>query len=106
MDTRLKRREDFDLVFKKGNRVFSDNLTMLYIKSKELKIGYSVGKKHGGSVQRNRIKRLLRASFFNKSKKIKDNYYIVFLPKVKEEYTYQGFMSSMDYLLKKSGILK
>lgn len=101
---RLKRKEDFDRVFKKGNRAFSNNLTMIYLKSDSLKVGYTVSKKHGGSVERNRIKRLLRASFNNFKEKINGNYYIVFMPKVCESYTYDGFLKSMDYILKKSGI--
>ncbi len=106
MDIRLKRKEDFEKVFKHGKRVYSQNLTLLYIESNELKIGYSVSKKHGCSVKRNRVKRLLRASFFNFKDNVAGNYYIVFLPKVSNEYDYEGFCKSMRYLLKKSGLLK
>lgn len=106
MDIRLKRKEDFERVFKKGKRVYSRNLTLLYIESDGLKIGYSVSKKHGCSVMRNRVKRLLRASFFNFKDEIKGNYHIVFLPKVEESYDYEDFCKSMKCLLKKSGLIK
>ena len=38
-------------------------MTVLYVPSNEIKFGITVGKKHGGSVIRNRIKRLYRESF-------------------------------------------
>ena len=59
---RLKRKSDFDKLFSKGKKVYSRSLTMLYFPSEDFKIGYSVSKKHGNAVKRNRIKRLLRAS--------------------------------------------
>ena len=63
IDYRLKKEKDFNLVFKKGKRAFSSKLTLVYLPSDEIKVGYAVSKKHGGSVVRNRIKRLLRESF-------------------------------------------
>ncbi len=105
MDYRLKKEKDFDLVFKKGKRVFSSNLTLIYIESKELKVGYAVGKKHGGSVQRNRIKRILRESFRSFMPVLRQNFFFVFIPKVEKEYTLNGFKKNMDYLFKKCGIL-
>ena len=69
-------------------------------------MGYSVSKKHGKSVVRNRIKRLLRASFNTLKNDIKPNYYIIFLPRVKENYSFAIFKRDMKYLLEKEGILK
>ncbi len=105
MDYRLKKEKDFDLVFKKGKRVFSSSLTLIYLESKELKVGYAVGKKHGGSVKRNRIKRILRESFRSFMPEIGQNFFFVFLPKVCEEYSFATFNKDMGYLLKKCGII-
>lgn len=74
---------------------------MLYFPSDCLKIGYSVGKKHGKAVQRNRIKRLLRASARQIFKDCEIKYHIVFLPKVKENYSYWEYLEDMAYLKKK-----
>ena len=74
MDIRLKKQKDFDLVFKKGNRVYSKSLTILFIKSESLKIGISLSKKHGKAVKRNKIKRLLRACVRNFISNFNDNY--------------------------------
>ena len=38
-------------------------MLMVYVKSRDTKIGFSVSKKNGGAVVRNRIKRYFRAAF-------------------------------------------
>lgn len=91
MINRLKRESDFNKVFSKGKRVYLKSLVMLYIKSDEIKIGYSVSKKHGNAVKRNRIKRLLRAAVREIFKDAQTPYYIVFMPKKAEEYSYDVF---------------
>ncbi len=105
MDYRLKKEKDFNLVFNKGKRVFSSNLTLIYLESKELKVGYAVGKKHGCSVKRNRIKRILRESFRSFLPEIRQNFFFVFIPKVNDEYSFASFKKNTGYLLKKAGII-
>ena len=105
-DYRLKKEKDFDKVFKEGKRLYSKSLTLIYIPSAELKVGFAVGKKHGGSVVRNRIKRLLRESFRSFSPEKMKNFFFVFIPKIKNEYDYHVFLEDMDYLLKKGNFFK
>ena len=105
-DYRLKKEKDFNKVFKEGKRLFSNSLTLVYIPSKELKVGFAVGKKHGGSVIRNRIKRLLRESFRSFSPEKMKNFFFVFIPKIKDEYDYHVFLKDIGYLLKKGGFFK
>ena len=102
-DFRLKREKDFNLVFNKGKRLFSSCLTVVYLPSSEIKAGFAVSKKHGGSVKRNRIKRLLRESFRSFTSDIRQNFFFVFIPKVDEEYSLNKFKDSMQYLFKKGG---
>ena len=104
-DYRLKKQKDFNLVFNKGKKLFSSCLTIVYLPSKELKAGFAVSKKHGGSVKRNRIKRLLRESFRSFSPKIGQNFFFVFIPKVENEYTLEKFKTEMERLFIKGGIL-
>ena len=105
LDYRLKKEKDFNLVFKKGKRLYSRALTVVYFPSKELKAGFAVSKKHGGSVKRNRIKRLLRESFRSFTPDIGKNFFFVFIPKVENEYTLKEFKESMEYLFKKGGFI-
>ena len=78
---------------------------MLYTKSQSFKIGYSLSKKHGKAVVRNRIKRLIRACYKDYIDKINGNYNIVILPKIAEEYEYSVFLKDLNYALKKGNII-
>lgn len=104
-DYRLKKEKDFNLVFSKGKRLFSRNLTLIYVPSKELKAGYAVSKKHGGSVKRNKIKRILRESFRSFTPQITQNFFFVFIPKVAQEYSFSEMKKEMEYILKKGGFI-
>ncbi len=105
LDYRLKKEKDFNLVFNKGKRIYSKSLTVIYFPSKEIKAGFAVSKKHGTSVKRNRIKRLLRESFRSFLPEIGQNFFFVFIPKVKTEYSLDIFKQDMGYLFKKGGII-
>jgi ribonuclease P protein component len=104
-DYRLKKEKDFNLVFNKGKRLYSSSLTLVYLPSSELKVGFAVSKKHGGSVMRNRIKRLLRESFRSFTPIIRQNFFFVFIPKVSSEYSLENFKESMEFIFKKGGII-
>lgn len=74
---------------------------MVYLPSKELTMGISIGKKHGKSVTRNRIKRLIREAFRAQHNSISGNYKIVLIPKVRENYTLADFQNSLKRMIEK-----
>jgi ribonuclease P protein component len=65
---RLLRHADFEQVYKQGRRHFAAHMTVFYLRrdgdsSKNnagIRVGFTVGRVLGGSVQRNRMKRRLR----------------------------------------------
>ncbi len=128
-DNRLKKQKEFDLVFKKGKRLYAETLCMCYVPSDKLKVGFSVGKKHGKSVVRNRLKRILRESFGSFSQSVEGNFLFVFMPKpqkpqetaedfsggkltksrkktLKYGYSFENIKKDMEFLLTKGGFLK
>ena len=105
MDNRLKKRSDFDKVFKKGKRVYTKTFLFVYVPAKEKKIGLSVSKKNGGAVVRNRIKRLLRAVFRGCMGNIDGCYHIVAVPRVADEYSFAVFERDVRYMLTKEKLL-
>ncbi len=101
---RLKKQADFQRLFKKGKRAFSSSLTMVYSPAKKTTMGISVGKKHGKSVMRNRIKRLLREAFSANVDKMQGTYAFVLIPKVQDEYSFQTFERHIRCMIQKENL--
>jgi ribonuclease P protein component len=101
---RLKKQADFQRLFQKGKRAFSPSLTVIYRPSKDTAMGISIGKKHGKSVQRNRIKRLLREAFRLSQEDVKGSYAFVLIPKVREEYSMKTFKEHLQWMIKKGNL--
>lgn len=100
---RLKKSGDFSKLFKKGNRVYSPYLTVIYMPSKQTVMGVAISKKHGKAVKRNRIKRLVRAAFNTCYPNLCGSYSMVILPKVCPEYTFKNIETSLLSCFKRMG---
>ena len=98
---RLKKQADFQRLFNKGKRAFTPSLSVIYRPSEKMVMGISIGKKHGKSVQRNRIKRLLREAFRAVQGEMKGTYSVVLIPKVSEEYSVKNFERQLRCIIKK-----
>lgn len=62
--SRLRKHADFQIVYQEGKKRFSGNVTIFYRERQDdagPRIGFTVGKVLGGAVERNRIRRRLRA---------------------------------------------
>ena len=61
-ENKLKKRKQFNWTFKNGTSSYSKDLVLVYTSSwaKDYKVGFSVTKKVGKAVIRNKIKRRLR----------------------------------------------
>ncbi len=98
---RLKKQTEIQQLFRNGKRAFSGSLTLLYLPAEEHFFAVSVGKKHGKSVQRNRIKRLLREAYRLNIKNLRGTYKIVALPKVKDEYSFSAFDKDVKEIIRR-----
>lgn len=99
---KLKKQADFDKLFKKGKRLFSSSIMVLYAPSSRTTMGVSVGKRHGKSVQRNRIKRLIREAFRREVGEVHGTYAFVLVPKVADEYSFATFQNDLQWIFKKA----
>ena len=61
-DHRLKKKNQFNYIYRKGERKSSKHFTLYIVKSKysNFKIGYSISKKVGKANQRNLLKRRMK----------------------------------------------
>lgn len=98
---RIKKNSEFTKLFKRGKRVFSPTLTIIYFPSVKNRMGIAVSKKHGKAVKRNRIKRLIREVFSKHSPMLKKSWSFIVVPKVAENYSYSAFEKSIISCFKK-----
>ena len=101
---RIKKQADFTRIFNKGKRGFSASLTVAYRPSERTGMAVSVGKRHGKSVQSNRIKRLLREAFRSAQTELKGTYSFILVPKVLENYSVKEFERDLKCIFKKENL--
>ena len=105
----IKLNRDFKRLYYKGGCMGSDILVVYYRKNSHScnRLGITVGKKIGGAVVRNRIKRLIRESYRLLEEGFLNNYDIVIVARIKcAETDYTAVFGTLKRLFKKSGILK
>ena len=103
---RLQKNRAFQYVYRRGHSVACRDLVMLAAKGRELKVGFSVSKKVGNAVTRNRVKRRLRECFRPYLGDVKPGLYIIVARPSAAEATFQSLQRDVHYLLKKQGALK
>lgn len=106
---RLRSNTEFKEVYKYGKNYWNRNL-VLYVKKNGLgytRVGYSITKKIGNSVVRNRIRRQMKEIYRLKSNSIKDNYDLIFIPKKNVvDISYKTLESAMIHIMKIAKLLK
>lgn len=105
----LRNNNHFKKVYKKG-KSYGNRLVVMYVYENGMdynRVGFSVTKKIGNSVVRNKIKRRMKESYRLNCYKIKDGYDLIFLPKVMaNKASYREIESAMIHLLKIAKLLK
>ena len=102
---RLKKNRAFQYVYRRGHSVACRNLVMLLAPGRELKVGFSVSKKTGNAVVRNRIKRRLRECFRPWLGDVKTGLYVIVARPSAAEAAFEDLKKDVRYLLKKQGAL-
>lgn len=105
---RLKKNYEFKRVYNRG-KVYSNNLLVLYITENNEgynRVGFSVSKKVGKSVVRNKVRRRIKECYRLNSNRIKEGYNMVFISRVRaKDALYSEIEKAMISLFKKSNIL-
>lgn len=102
---RLQKNKAFQYVYHRGRSVACHDLVMLYAKGKSMQVGFSVSKKVGNAVTRNKIKRRLRECFRPYLGDVKNGLYVVVARPSAAGATFQSLQRDTLYLLKKHGAL-
>ena len=105
---RLKKNYQYNYVYKHATSVADKNFILLFCGSnnKQSKVGFSVSKKYGKAVQRNRIRRQLKAAVSTVMPNARDGFNAVLIPRSQRAYEYGEILSSVHHLFEKAGLLQ
>ena len=103
---RLQKNRAFQYVYRRGHSAACRDLVMLFARGRELKVGFSVSKKVGNAVTRNKIKRRLRECFRPCLGDVKTGLYVIVARPSAAKATFRSLQKDVRYLLKKQGALK
>jgi ribonuclease P protein component len=106
---RLRKRTEFAYSYKHGKSFNGANFSVTIFKRKDklLRIGFSVSKKVGGAVLRNKVKRQMRAVIQNALPQIEVGYNLIFIAKPEiTKITFDELNTQMFLMLKKYNLLK
>lgn len=105
----LKKNIEFKKVYSQGKNYWNRNL-ILYVKKNNYnynRVGFTITKKIGNSVVRNKIRRRLKEVYRLNMQNMNLGYDLIFIPKKNTvDISYQELESAMLHILKISGIKK
>ena len=105
---KLKKRWEFQRAYQKGSKYWNRYFVIYVFQThfNDLRLGITVSKKAGKSVQRNRIKRLIRESFEQLRPQLKTEYDIVVVGRTPAcQLTCQEAQDGLFRLFRKASIL-
>ncbi len=104
---RLKKNYQYNYVYKHAQSVADKNFVLLFCVSnkKQSQAGFSVGKKFGNAVCRNRIRRQMKAAVAAVMPQVKEGFNVVLIPRKSEPYDFNEIVGSVNKLFAKAGLL-
>jgi ribonuclease P protein component len=106
---RLKKNEEFQLVFNRGKSFANRQLVLYFLKKQDqehFRIGLSVSKKIGKAVTRNQIKRYIKQAFLELEENILNEYDLIIIArKPTKDMDFFQIKKSLQHVLYKTELL-
>ncbi|MEX1307976.1 MAG: ribonuclease P protein component [Eubacteriales bacterium] len=105
----LKKNKSFRYVYRRGKTLGYDSLSICYVMKRTpgLQVGFSVSKKIGKAVVRNRVKRRLKEAFSQYLNEIKPNALVVIVARPGiEKKDFVATKKNLERLLQKAKLFK
>lgn len=100
----LGRNKHFQYVYRRGKSFPGRLMVLVYLKARDVKVGFSVSAKVGNSVVRNRVRRLMREDFRMERPALAGGKYIFIARSGAARAKHQDLTREMAYLLRKAGL--
>lgn len=102
----LGKRKQYAYVYKRGRSVSGRYLTLVFLRARDLKVGFSVSSKVGNSVTRNLLRRYMKEDFRMLRPALKCGKYI-FVARVQASGAgHRALAAEMNYLLHKADLFR
>lgn len=106
---RLRKNNEFQKVYKKGKNYWNKYVVMYAMKNGKdyTRVGFSLTRKYGNSVERNRTRRRMKEIYRLNSDRVIGGYDLIFIPKMRtKNSSYNEIENAMINLLKRSRLLE
>ena len=107
-ENRLKKRKEFNYIYKKGNLAHSNSFTIHFVRAFKLypQIGITVGKTVGNSVIRSRVKRIISEACRLNIEKFAVKNYVITAKECAKEKTSKDIEQELLRVLKKNDLIR
>ncbi len=103
---RIRRNAQFRYVYRKGKGAGGQLMGLTYLRSGRIQAGFSVSKKVGNAVVRNRVKRRMREHFRIRMSGLKTGQYVFNARPAAADADYQALARDMEALFRRMGLTK